>query len=297
MVLRIGYVREHFCSPLLQFEAEDKARHLLSSSAPQTSNTGGTGQLISRLTRDEIDIAIALTDPLIAGIAKGSEAYKLVGSYVTSPLRWAVITGHKPSAYNQISDLQGSTIGISRNGSGSQTMAYVMALQKRWPTSELKFQVNNDIRGLINSVNDGTTSAFMWEWFTTKPFADAGECRFIGQVPTPWPSWLIAAHPTRGEPAAVRTFLNNLSRHVRAFASAEARAGPSVKFVMDTFGYPETDVKEWLDAVEYPEDCSTIPWNVITDTLGVLQQAGVVAPSEGAVKRDQFVNLDVVTLV
>jgi hypothetical protein len=66
---------------------------------------------------------------------------------------------------------------------------------------------------------------------------------------------------------------------------------------MDTFGYPETDVKEWLDAVEYPEDCSTIPWNVITDTLGVLQQAGVVAPSEGAIKRDQFVNLDVVTLV
>jgi len=176
-------------------------------------------------------------------------------------------------------------------------MAYVMALQQRWPTSELKFQVNNDIQGLINSVNDGTTSAFMWEWFTTKPFSDAGECRFIGQVPTPWPSWLIAAHPTRAEPAAVRTFLNNLSRHVRAFASAEARAGPSVKFVMDTFSYPETDVKEWLDAVEYPEDCSTIPWNVITDTLSVLQQAGVVAPPEGAVKRDHFVNLDIVTLV
>lgn len=292
MVLRIGYVREHFCSPLLQFEAEDKGSTFTLVECPS-----GTGQLISRLTNDEIDIAIALTDPLIAGIAKGSEAYKLVGSYVTSPLRWAVITGHKPSAYNQISDLQGSTIGISRNGSGSQTMAYVMALQQRWPTSELKFQVNNDIRGLINSVNDGTTSAFMWEWFTTKPFADAGECRFIGQVPTPWPSWLIAAHPTRGEPAAVRTFLNNLSHHVRAFASKEARAGPSVKFVMDTFGYPETDVKEWLDAVEYPEDCATIPWNVITDTLGVLQQAGVVAPPEGAVKQDLFVNLDVVTLV
>ena len=39
--------------------------------------------------------------------------------------------------------------------------------------------VNNDIRGLINSVNDGSTSAFMWEWFTTKPFADAGEVRFV----------------------------------------------------------------------------------------------------------------------
>jgi hypothetical protein len=35
----------------------------------------------------------ALTDPLIAGIAKGSKAYKLVGSYVTSPLKWHV---HRP---------------------------------------------------------------------------------------------------------------------------------------------------------------------------------------------------------
>lgn len=42
--------------------------------------------------------------------------------------------------------------------------------------------VNNDIRGLIDSVNDGSTSAFMWEWFTTKPFADAGEVRFVSLV-------------------------------------------------------------------------------------------------------------------
>ncbi len=39
--------------------------------------------------------------------------------------------------------------------------------------------MNNDIRGLIDSVNDGSTSAFMWEWFTTKPFVDAGEARFV----------------------------------------------------------------------------------------------------------------------
>ena len=39
--------------------------------------------------------------------------------------------------------------------------------------------VNNDIRGLLDSVNDGSTSAFMWEWFTTKPFVDAGEARFV----------------------------------------------------------------------------------------------------------------------
>ena len=70
---------------------------------------GGTGQLISRLTNDEVDVAMyvesisrpdaeshlgdlsALTDALISGIAKGSKAYKLVGSYVTSPLNWYVL--------------------------------------------------------------------------------------------------------------------------------------------------------------------------------------------------------------
>jgi len=67
--------------------------------------------------------------------------------------------------------------------------------------------------------------------------------RQIGQVPTPWPSWLIAAHPTRAAPAAVRAFLAGLSTHVRAFASREARAGPSVAFVVDKFGYAEADVK------------------------------------------------------
>jgi len=288
MLLRVGYVREHFCSPLLQFAAADQEQTFTLVECPS-----GTGQLISRLTNDEIDIAIALTDPLIAGIAKGSEAYKLVGSYVTSPLRWAVITG--PDArYRQISDLRGTTLGISRSGSGSQTMAYVMALQQGWATEQLQFQINNDIRGLIDSVKDGSTSAFMWEWFTTKPFADAGECRFIGEVPTPWPSWLIAAHPTRAARSDAIAFLAGLSVHVRKFASPEQRAGPSVDFIQRTFGYPEEDVKAWIRAVEYPDDCASIPAHVISDTLAVLQKAGVItAPSKGGFDVAQFVDASV----
>jgi len=54
-----------------------------------------------------------------------------------------------------------------------------MALQQGWATDALQFKVNNDIRGLIHSVNDASTSAFMWEWFTTKPFVDAGQARFV----------------------------------------------------------------------------------------------------------------------
>ncbi|KJA26243.1 hypothetical protein HYPSUDRAFT_213291 [Hypholoma sublateritium FD-334 SS-4] len=289
-VLRVGYVREHFSSPLLQFAEADAGRTFTLVECPS-----GTGQLISRLSTDVIDIAIALTDPLISGIANGSTAYKLVGSFVSTPLNWAVTTGMK-SQYNTISDLKGTTIGISRNGSGSQTMAYVMALQQGWPTDELKFKINNDIRGLLDSVNDGSTSAFMWEWFTTKPFIDAGEGRFIGSVPTPWPSWLIAAHPERAAPADVSGFLNGLTTYVTAFDSEEARATKNVPFIVEKFGYPKEDIEAWLKTVNYPQNCAEIPNKVILDTIEVLEHAGVLKQPENGFKVDFFVNLNVAKL-
>lgn len=292
MPLRVGYVREHFSSPLLQFAAVDEGKTFTLVECPS-----GTGQLISRLTNDEIDIAIALTDPLISGIANGSKAYKLVGSFVSTPLNWAVITG-KDAKFEAIPDLEGTTIGISRHGSGSQTMAYVMALQQGWSTDSLQFQVNNDIRGLINSVNDGSTSAFMWEWFTTKPFADAGEVKFIGSVPTPWPSWLIAAHPspTRAPVDEVRAFLEGLTKYVVAFDSSDSREHANVKFIGANFGYPAEDIKAWLDTVTYPTQCLEIPHQVITDTLSVLAKAGVVKSPEEGFDVENFVETKVAKL-
>ncbi|KZT07782.1 periplasmic binding protein-like II [Laetiporus sulphureus 93-53] len=291
MPLRIGYVREHFSSPLLQYADDDGGKTFTLVECPS-----GTGQLISRLTTDEIDVAVALTDPLISGIVKGNEHYKLVGSYVTTPLNWAVITGKHPK-YKEVADLQGTTLGISRFGSGSQTMAYVMALQQGWPTDKLQFKVNNDIRGLLDSVNDGSTSAFMWEWFTTKPFVDAGEARFIGSVPTPWPSWLIAAHPTRAETPTLRTFLETLSSYVSAFDTPEKRVREDVEYIKAKFGYPEEDVKAWLKTVAWTQNCLNIPSKVISDTLEVLEKAGFIKSPPGGFDVASFVNTDIASLV
>ncbi|EJD06839.1 periplasmic binding protein-like II [Fomitiporia mediterranea MF3/22] len=292
MVLRVGYVREHFSSPLLQFAEADNGKTCTLVECPS-----GTGQLIARLAEDQIDVAIALTDPLIAGIARGSSAYKLIGSYVTTPLNWAVITG-KDLKYNSILDLKDTTVGISRPGSGSQTMAQVMALQQGWDPESLDFKVNNDIHGLIASVNDGSTSAFMWEWFTTKPFRDSGAVRFVGSVPTPWPSWLIAAHPspTRAPPAALRDFLSSLSSYVNAFSTPEARSGPSVEYIKEKFGYEEEDIKDWLETVAYPEDCAVIPEKVVMDTSVTLVKAGVMHKPDYGYDIDDFVNTQVCKL-
>jgi len=295
-VLRVGYVPEHFASPLLQFSNADNGKTFTLSKFP-----GGTGAMTAALQNDEIDVSIALTDALIAGIANGSKHYKLVGSYVASPLNWAVITG-KESKFNSLADIRGTPIGISRLGSGSQTMASVMAMNQEWVTGrekeveKLEFKVNNDLDGLIASVNDGSTSVFMWEWFTTKPYADKGDVRFIGSVLTPWPSWLIAAHPQRADPQALRNFLATLSQHVREFDSPEKRQKENVAFIKDAFGYKEEDIEAWLLTVKYVKDCGKIDGKVIVDTLSILEKAGVVQRPDEGFEIESFVNQEVVRL-
>jgi hypothetical protein len=79
----IGYwsifaVREHFSSPLLQFSEKDVGETFTLVECPSTSHLelgvqlplanlglGGTGQLISRLTNNEIDIAMCAFQPYL----------------------------------------------------------------------------------------------------------------------------------------------------------------------------------------------------------------------------------------
>lgn len=49
---------------------------------------------MSALKADEIDLSIALTEALIAGIVKKTADYKIVGTYVTS---WVLVALSKAS--------------------------------------------------------------------------------------------------------------------------------------------------------------------------------------------------------
>jgi len=294
-VLRVGYIRGQFASPLLQFAEEDRGNTFELVECPS-----GTGQVISRLSNNEIDVAIALTDSLLAGIAKGSTAYKLVGSYVTTPLNWAVVVGAK-SEYQKIEDLRGTTMGISRIGSGSQVMASVMALQQGWVNpetklvEEMRFKVNNDINSLVRSVNDSSTSAFMWEWFTTKPWLDRGEVRFIGSVPTPWPSWMIAAQTkdpseTDAFDFLVSNWLESLTRYINRFTAADTAI--KVKYISDMFGYKERDIRGWLITVAWTLNAKDIGETTLMRTLDVLHTASVV-PASYTTSITDYVNTDI----
>jgi TRAP-type uncharacterized transport system substrate-binding protein len=80
----------------------------------------GTGDLTKRLkTSDEsekLDVAIGLTDLGKSHAAAQEPGYGLVGTYVESPLRWAISTGKERADINGVSDLKGKRVGVSRIG-------------------------------------------------------------------------------------------------------------------------------------------------------------------------------------
>ncbi|EIW83946.1 hypothetical protein CONPUDRAFT_142444 [Coniophora puteana RWD-64-598 SS2] len=338
MVLKIGYVREHFATPLLQYYAEQPKDNAGKPTIFELDETGdGTGKLIKNLKAGEIDIAVqahvvdsGLTESLIKGIVdgskEGSEAYKIVGLYVTSPLRWAVITGNaggKPK-YKDISELDAIAkssegkirVGISRPGSGSQNMAYVLAHNRGWHADKLEWIENGKVDPLMASVNApkgdaNATDIFMWEWITTRAAArpegatrhDNLKVHFVDEVLTPWPSWLIVASTKTiagtASADAVKAFLEGLNKHIRAFSLDKTLDGPNFEFLKKNFSThtdedlqaspgSATDVREWLGKVSYPESCLDVPSDLIQKTLKGLEDAKALQLPSGGYPDSMF---------
>lgn len=85
--LRIGYVPEHFSTPLYF------AKKHFGLNAELIPFPSGTGHMVTALRAKEIDISIGLTEGFVAGLGskevtnKEQEGgYKFVGTYVDSPL-------------------------------------------------------------------------------------------------------------------------------------------------------------------------------------------------------------------
>lgn len=118
----------------------------------------GTGKMIDMIEKNEVDVALTVSDALLVAIAKGRKV-RLSGVFVPSPLVWAICTSPENTHFKSLQDLfnakrsvrpdAGLDVGISRLGSGSQTMAYYMADLHNINTS-LNFTIANNIDGLRN---------------------------------------------------------------------------------------------------------------------------------------------------
>ncbi|MFM7683443.1 MAG: ABC transporter substrate-binding protein [Bacteroidota bacterium] len=186
---KIGGVPEHFNLPWRLAIEEGKFREI-GVELHWSDMTGGTGQMIKGLQTGSLDIAVLLTEGVTKSILQGLDA-KILTVYVTTPLHWGI---HVPyhSDITRVDQLEGQTFAISREGSGSHLMTYVKAFQEGWNTKDLKFNVVGDVYGGLWALQNEQAQGFLWEKYTTFPFTEQKKCRYIDEVVTPWPCFVIA---------------------------------------------------------------------------------------------------------
>ncbi|KAF6803466.1 ABC-type nitrate sulfonate bicarbonate transport systems periplasmic components-like protein [Colletotrichum sojae] len=284
--LRIGFVPEHFSTPL------HFAKDHFGLDATLVPFPSGTGHMITALRAGEIDVGIGLTEGWIAGLGKedapGDGGYRLVGTYVDTPLCWAISTGAKRPEITSVDSLKGGKIGVSRIGSGSQIMGFVLADQRGWlapgaPPAFSDTVILNTFANLRDAVNSGAADYFMWEHFTSKRYYDSGEIRRVGEIYTPWSSWKIVAStalaPEGGKlDPRVKDLFAKIDLGVKHFNENQEEA---VKWISTNLDYSEADAREWLKTVKFTDGVEGVKPEVVDNCVDILRKAGVLVEGKG----------------
>lgn len=276
-VLRIGFIPEHFATPLAFADKHGFLAKRGIENYKLVPFPSGSGHLISALKNGEVEIVVGLTEAFVRGISGGDTEYEIVGEYVKSPLCWSISTGHSRNDLQSIDDLKkiagGANIGVSRIGSGSYVMSFVLALQEKFP-DKFNFKVLDNFKNLRASVNDGTTDAFMWEYFTSKPYYDNGEIKPIGEIYTPWASWVVASS-TKLPAEEVSNFILALQDGVNYYKTHEEEA---IEYILSELDYNDrNDLELWAQRVEFSDNIGDFNKQAMfADTLETLKAANVL---------------------
>lgn len=247
--LRVAGVPEHFNAPFHMAKErglyEQRGVDFVWHCVPQ-----GTGAMAQQLEAGEVDLAVMLAEGATARAAAGAPL-KVVGTYVSSPLRWGIHV-RRGSGFKDPGDLKGKVFGVSRMLSGSHLMAHVFAHQRGWDIAkDAPLKVVGTLDGARAAMAAGEIHAWLWERFTTKHLVDSGEWDIVGEVPTPWPCFLFVASDRA---------LAEGSQAIRAVVEAtkpvceEFKAnggGSTVAYVAKNHAMSEADAAEWLGGTQW----------------------------------------------
>lgn len=224
----------------------------------------GTGRMCDMLQNGDADLAIILTEGLVKSISEGNPS-RIIQEYIGSPLLWGIHVAQE-SHFKTISALKNTKAAISRLGSGSHLMAYVNAKNQGWDTSALDFEVVDNLTNAIEALTTGSADYFMWERFTTKPLVDQSIFRRLGDCPTPWPCFVIAAplktiEKNAGTLAHILEIINTYTSEIRHIPSID-------RTLANRYGQQLEDIQQWLSLTRWSQSqLSAANLQKVQDTL------------------------------
>ncbi|MEK6478705.1 substrate-binding domain-containing protein [Catalinimonas sp. 4WD22] len=270
ITIKVTGVPEHFNLPW-HLAIEEGAFERTGIDLQWQDAPGGTGAMMQSLQDAEADIAIALTEGVMASIVKGTDA-KIVQVFVASPLTWGIhVAAH--TDFQTVEDVQRRRFAISRPTSGSHLMAFVLAQQKGWDTAGIPFVEVGGMEGARKALAQEEADAFMWEKFMTKPLVDKGEFRRVGEIDTPWPCFVVAVRnevlQSKGE--AIQKILEVINQYAADFKQRT----DALKLISDRFELSEEDAAAWLDKTEWGKG-EKVDKAMLTQVMQTLTALGAI---------------------
>jgi ABC-type nitrate/sulfonate/bicarbonate transport system substrate-binding protein len=267
--IKIGGVPEHFNLPW-HLALEDGAFEKAGIDLEWQDVPEGTGRMSKMLRNKELDVACILTDGIVKDIIAGNES-RILQVYVQSPLLWGV---HVPSQLlvSKISELSDAKVAISRYGSGSHLMSYLLAKRHGWKPSTMKFELVNTLDGAVEALQKNKAQVFLWERYMTQPIVDQGIFKRLETIATPWPSFVIAATTN-----AIRKKEDALAKMLRIINTytADFKEIPCIDTTIAShYNLQVGDVQQWLMRTDFSDDQL---WASTVETiLGEFTHVGII---------------------
>jgi ABC-type nitrate/sulfonate/bicarbonate transport system substrate-binding protein len=286
--IKIIGVPEHFNYPWVRIVEEQPFREedivLEWMNEPR-----GSGAMNKTIREEQADVAIILTESFIKDKVEGNPG-QIIGLHVQSPLIWGIHISSKVTT-KSMEELKHAPFVISRYGSGSHLMAFLLARKNGWDLDSLQFEVVGDLEGAKKALKSAVPKIFLWEKYMTKPLVDKGLFNRVGEIPTPWPCFVMVASKNALEkyPKQLRT-LRDLVYQKSSSLSKEA---DFIRQLNDKYGINESDLKDWLAQTNWASK-GEIETKALSETMETLKALKLIT-REMAVER--LVNPEFVDLV
>jgi ABC-type nitrate/sulfonate/bicarbonate transport system substrate-binding protein len=245
-ILKITGVPEHFNYPWVKV-VESQPFLDRGTRLEWIEESRGSGQMNKALRANETDLAIVLTESFLKDFEAGNPS-KIIGFHVNSPLVWGIHM-HAQSQINSLKELKEHNFLISRIGSGSHLMSLVLAERENWDAEKLSFSVIDNLPGALQAMDATNPELFLWEKYTTKPWVDRGELKRIGEVPSPWPCFVIVA--TKASLDKFGVLIMELRNLIYDFSQKLQTDPATVETIAREYNLQETDVRDWLNQTKW----------------------------------------------
>ncbi len=279
--LKIGGVPEHFNLPW-RLAIEEGLFEKENIFLQWIDYAGGTGSMTKALREKELDLAICLTEGIIADIVAGNGA-KIVKIYVKSPLTWGLYVKND-SPLRQTADLENKRIGISRLGSGSHLMAFVKARELGWNTEQMQFVALKNLQGIRVGIAQKQADWFMWEKVMTQPYVDSGELRLIDTCVTPWSCFVLVVREDTLQKCL--SGIQKIARIINGYVKGFKQRPHIVELLAERYQIDLENTAHWLHQTHWAIDNFVSPQMIsqVQQTLLELKIIQQIKPYEQIVQ-------------